>query len=125
MRRFLNFKYRRKQYSHQYPRPDSVLYITEQISEEAKKELPICDSERKVPKMDYLKHLEIFTGGLDTTRAGCNTVLITEVLTAAETWVRGGNRWENLGSIFKLCVPIERSNAPTSEVSLEVQLRPK
>ena len=72
-------------------------------------------------KLDYFKHLEIFAKALDATKAGRNAA-ITEALTAVETLVGDGNSWEDLGSMFQLCGPLDRTNALTSEATIEIQL---
>jgi len=61
-------------------------------------------------KLDYFEYLEVVADALDTTGAGCNTAM-TEALTAVENLVGDENSWEDLGSMFQLCGPLDGTNA--------------
>merc|ERR1719369_2576109 len=56
-----------------------------------------------------LRFPHLVADALDTTGAGCNTAM-TEALTTVENMVGDENSWEDLGSMFQLCGPLDGSN---------------
>merc|ERR1719495_2713495 len=60
-------------------------------------------------KLDYFEYLQVVADALDTTGPGCN-VAMTEALTAVENLVGDEDKWEDLSTMFRLCVTLDGSN---------------
>ena len=79
----------------------------------------VLSSDPLFAKLDYFEYLTVIADILDTVGAGCNTKM-TETLTGVENLVGDGNGWEELGSMFPLCGPIDGTNALDVKLLMEL-----